>query len=233
MKVIKLYLNYFFYKSNLILYLFFLFFITFSYYLSINDLNDNMSYKDVIDFYFKNGVYYSKIIVVFISIIQFSKLYNERNQYVLNFVITAGYSKKQNYNYMILGLAIINIIFVIILYLLFILIGVLSKSYFVIESYYLNTFLNIYILSIVYGLLSYLTSIIFDNQYYFILVLLLFLISDIFIDSRSIISYAYYYIFPNIKDNGNMISHYFFIIYEVIVLLYLSRKKYVFVDLKN
>ena len=58
-----------------------------SYLMSILNINDSLSYEEVLQFYFENSIYYTKIILIIFSSFLFMKLCNEKNEYVLEILL--------------------------------------------------------------------------------------------------------------------------------------------------
>lgn len=222
MKIVKLYLKYFFCKSNILI-LFIIFFISFCInYYSINDIIE-ISYNELLEFYFSNSINYNKIIAIFISMFIFSKSLNERTEGVINFVLPAGYKKQDNYR----GLLISNylvIFFITGLFLLiFLLVGFLSKNFFKIEYIYFNGYINILLLCLYYGNLTYLVIRLTKNNFSFVGVFLIFIISDYFNNFDHNIKYIFLYFFPNIENQfGNLYINQIFVIINIVLLYKLN-----------
>ena len=142
----------------------------------------------------------------------FMKLKNERNEYLINIVITAGYSKKYNF----MGMIVSNLIFILfvitILFASFILIGFINMKFFCININFIFSYFNLILLTIHYGLLTYLIIQLTNNQMIFILILIMFLLSDLVINMNNEIKMFYLCIFPNINNiNGSLYLKFFFV----------------------
>lgn len=234
MKIIKLYSKYFFSLSNFIIIVMILFFLIGSYIFSIFNINESLSYNNVLQFYFENSTYYTKIILIIFSGFLFMKLCNERNEYILNIVITAGYNKKQNFKYMILSNILIVLVITILSLIFYIIIGYISKKYFVININYLITFINIFLLSLYYGLLSYFLSQVFRNQFLYILLIIMYFISELFVIEENATKYIYLFFFPNIENSsGDLYINIIYLILMIIVLYIINKTIYLNKDLKN
>lgn len=234
MKTIKMYLKYQITISNLLILLFIFLFLSLCYFMNIYDINESLDYNQILDFYFQNSLYYTKIIIVFLSCFLFMKLKNERNEYLINVVITAGYTKKDNYKSMIISNMIILLIIISIFFVCYLTIGLLNKHYFVIELKYIISYFNIILLSFHYGIITYLFIQLTNNQMMFIVVILIYLLSDLVIDVNSSIKYLYLSLFPNVNTisgdfyiSGFYIVIFIFIIYKINELIYLN------LDLRN
>ena len=229
MKVFKLYLKYQITLINVIIFLVIVLFLLLCYFINIYNLNVNMSYEQVLLFYYENSIYYTKIIVVFLSCFLFMKLKYERNEYLINIVISAGYTKKQNYFYMTLCVLYIMFVIVSLLFMFFILIGYIVKSYFYLKLDYFISFLNIYVLSIHYGLLTYLLIMIINNQMVFVINYILFILSELFANYNGDLKYVFISLFPNINNNDGLfyiniiyVITYIFVLYNINKCIYLS-----------
>lgn len=234
MKITKLYLKYQITLSNILIFLLLIIFLTISYYITIYNINESLSYEEVLLYYFENNFYYTKIVIVFVSCFLFMKLKNERNEYLVNIIAPAGYNKKENYSSMIMSNIIILVSIILILLCNFVIIGVINKNYFTIKLTYLIGFLNLVLLAIHYGLLTYLLILITNNQFIYILVIIMFLLSDLLINTNEFIKYIYLCFFPNIINNTGLF--YINILYVIIniVFLYLFDKSiYINRDLRN
>lgn len=233
MKIIKLYFKYFICLSNLVIIFVLLLFLGICYILSIMNLNNSLSYNEVIEFYYQNSIYFTKIIFILFSSLLFIKLRSERNEYILNIVISAGFKKKDNYFSMFMFNIIILFVLIIISILLFIIIGFCFKSYFYIKVEYFIYFFNIFCLSIYYGFISYLFSLLFNNQFIFVGPVVLFFISDIIIENKDIFSTIYLTLFPNIKYNGDLSNNIIYLIILSGIVFLINYYSYLKKDLIN
>ncbi len=234
MKIIKLYMSYFFTVSNVLVLLLLYLFLTFSYSVSIINLNEGLSYENILQFYFENSLYYTKIIIILLSTFIFMKLNSDRNEYVLNIVITSGYKKRENYSYMMVTNFIIMFIFCLLSFVIYILIGFSVKKYFYLDYNILITFMNVYILSIYYGLLSYFFTMILKNQFIYIVIIIMYFISTLFVDKESVFKYIYLYFFPDINSsNGLLYVNSFYLIIITFVLYFINKVIYLNKDLIN
>ena len=234
MKVIKLYLKYQLTLSNVLILLFLLLFLSISYFISCYDINDNLSYDEILKLYFENSLYYTKIIIIFISCFLFMKLKNERYEYLINIVITAGYSKKSNYIGMIFSNIICIMAITTILFFSYILIGYINIHFFELKIIYLLTYFNLIILSICYGLTTYLIIQITNNQMIYIMVIIMFILSDLIINTSNKFRYFYLYFFPNlIINNGSLFIKEFYIIINIVLLFIVNLIVYLNKDLRG
>lgn len=234
MKVIKLYLKYQLTLSNVLILLFLLLFLSISYFISCYDINDNLSYDEILKLYFENSLYYTKIIIIFISCFLFMKLKNERYEYLINIVITAGYSKKSNYIGMIFSNIICIIAITTILFFSYILIGYINIHFFELKIIYLLTYFNLIILSICYGLTTYLIIQITNNQMIYIMVIIMFILSDLIINTSNKFRYFYLYFFPNLNiNNGSLFIKEFYIIINIVLLFIVNLIVYLNKDLRG
>lgn len=233
MKIVKLYLSYHLTIFNLIVFCLITTFLGFSYFISINDINEGLSYNAVLKFYFENSIYYTKIIIIFLVVFLFMKLQSERNEHLINVIITAGYNKKSNFKMMILSNLIIIYLIILVSFIMFIVIGFLSKSYFSIKIEYIYFYVNIIIIATYYGLLSYLICLILKSQFLVIVILILFLISELLVNYESIFKYIYLTVLPNINnDNGICYINNIYTIILIIILFFINEKIYLNSDLK-
>jgi len=234
MKIVKMYLKYQITLSNILIMLFLFLFLSLCYFININDINTSLDYDQVLSFYFQNSLYYTKIIMVFISCFLFMKLKNERNEYLINIIITAGFKKKDNYKYMILCNILIIIFIITLLFISFLVIGLLTKEYYIIELKHLNSYVNLILLSIHYGLITYLLIQLTNNQMMFIIVIIMFLLSDLLININNEIKYLLFCFLPNLNNiNGSFYINQIFIIIFIIFLFKISEYVYLNSDLKN
>lgn len=234
MKVIKLYLKYFFSLSNVIILILLQLFMFLSYFVSITNLNNDFSYENILQFYFENSLYYTKLILILFSTFIFMKLNNERNEYILNIVITAGCSKTNNYKYMMITNIILIIGFCLISFLIFLILGFTIKNYFYFDFKYIITLFNLMLLSIYYGLLSYFITLVLNNQFIYIIIIIMFFISELFMAEETVFKYIYLYFFPNINNiNGELYVSNIYLIIINIVLYFINKIIYINKDLKN
>jgi len=232
MKIIKLYSKYFFSVSNVVIIILITLFLICSYLVSILNVNETLSYESILCFYFENSIYYTKLIFVLLSSFLFMKLCNQKNEYVLNIVITAGYSKKSNYKFMIIT-NIIIITFVLLLSLFFyILIGYVSKRFFYLKLNYIIGFFNVLLIAIYYGLFSYLLCKLFRNQFVYLLLIILYFISELFVSVENAFKYIYLYFFPNINNStGNLYVSWIYLILFIVLLYLINKSIYLNKDL--
>lgn len=234
MKIVKLYMKYFITFSNILILILLFSFLCCAFYLSIYNINDSLSYDEILQFYFENSIYYTKIIMVLLSTFLFMKLNGERNEYVLNIVITAGYNKKSNYKYMLIFNFIIIFSFCFMLLLMYLVIGFIVKEYFYFDNKYLIAFINIFILSIYYGLLSYFVTIMLKNQFVYLVIIIMFFVSTLFVENESVIKYIYLYFFPDIDNsNGLLYVNSLYLLIITFVLYYINKVIYCSKDLQN
>lgn len=234
MKVIKLYLKYFFSLSNVIILILLQLFMFLSYFVSITNLNNDFSYENILQFYFENSLYYTKLILILFSTFIFMKLNNERNEYILNIVITAGCSKTNNYKYMMITNIILIIGFCLISFLIFLILGFTIKNYFYFDFKYIISLFNLMLLSIYYGLLSYFITLVLNNQFIYIIIIIMFFISELFMAEETVFKYIYLYFFPNINNiNGELYVSNIYLIIINIVLYFINKIIYINKDLKN
>lgn len=234
MKVIKLYLKYFFSLSNVIILILLQLFMFLSYFVSITNLNNDFSYENILQFYFENSLYYTKLILILFSTFIFMKLNNERNEYILNIVITAGCSKTNNYKYMMITNIILIIGFCLISFLIFLILGFTIKNYFYFDFKYIISLFNLMLLSIYYGLLSYFITLVLNNQFIYIIIIVMFFISELFMAEETVFKYIYLYFFPNINNiNGELYVSNIYLIIINIVLYFINKIIYINKDLKN
>ena len=234
MKVIKLYLKYFFSLSNVIILILLQLFMFLSYFVSITNLNNDFSYENILQFYFENSLYYTKLILILFSTFIFMKLNNERNEYILNIVITAGCSKTNNYKYMMITNIILIIGFSLISFLIFLILGFTIKSYFYFDFKYIISLFNLMLISIYYGLLSYFITLVLNNQFIYIIIIIMFFISELFMAEETVFKYIYLYFFPNINNiNGELYVSNIYLIIINIVLYFINKIIYINKDLKN
>lgn len=234
MKVIKLYLKYFFSLSNVIILILLQLFMFLSYFVSITNLNNDFSYENILQFYFENSLYYTKLILILFSTFIFMKLNNERNEYILNIVITAGCSKTNNYKYMMITNIILIIGFCLISFLIFLILGFTIKNYFYFDFKYIINLFNLMLISIYYGLLSYFITLVLNNQFIYIIIIIMFFISELFMAEETVFKYIYLYFFPNINNiNGELYVSNIYLIIINIVLYFINKIIYINKDLKN
>jgi hypothetical protein len=162
------------------------------------------------------------------------KLNNERNEYILNIVITAGCSKTNNYKYMMITNIILIIGFCLISFLIFLILGFTIKSYFYFDFKYIISLFNLMLLSIYYGLLSYFITLVLNNQFIYIIIIIMFFISELFMAEETVFKYIYLYFFPNINNiNGELYVSNIYLIIINIVLYFINKIIYINKDLKN
>ena len=234
MKVIKLYLKYFFSLSNVIILILLQLFMFLSYFVSITNLNNDFSYENILQFYFENSLYYTKLILILFSTFIFMKLNNERNEYILNIVITSGCSKTNNYKYMFITNIILIIGFCLIAFSIFLILGFTIKNYFYFDFKYIISLFNLMLLSIYYGLLSYFITLVLNNQFIYIIIIIMFFIGELFMAEETVFKYIYLYFFPNINNiNGELYVSNIYLIIINIVLYFINKIIYINKDLKN
>ena len=131
----------------------------------------------------------------------YSFYYNNDNYAVL---ITSFRKNRLPYLYTkILTLSLIVIIFNAIIYILYLLIGIIGNRYFTFQTYILNIFIQSILINLIYG---YLTSILimFIKSYFVILIpYLLFIVSEILGDYQSLFVELYHLLLPTIINNNS------------------------------
>lgn len=233
MKIFNLHIRYLLSKINIIVISLILFFLFIGYLISINNLNESFSYEEIASYYFENVIYYTEIIMIFFSMFLFSRLCSIRNEYIINIVVGAGYTKKDNFNAMILSNTFILLLISQILLIIFFLIGYSGKGYIDYNFKYVNFFINIFMLCCYYGLLSYTIMKIFDNYFLIVLLFFVFIISDLFIGVEEF-KFIYLYLFPNIKvKNGTLYISKFYVILLIVILYNFNKWLYINKDIIN
>lgn len=234
MKIIKLYLKYFFSISNVIIICCLISFLLLSYIISIVDINLDLTYKEVFTLYYENSCYYTKIIMILLSCFIFMKLSSERNEYIINIVVTAGYTKKNNFYYMVISHCLIIIVLNIISFVFFVGVGLLFIKNFIMDIKYIYAYCSMIVISLYYGLLSYFLNLLFNNQFIFIGLILLFFLSEIIVNIETAIKYIYLTIFPNINTiTGKSYINLLYIIFFGILLFFINKLVYSHKDLKS
>ena len=199
----------------------------------IYDLNESLSYEEVISYYYENAIYYNKIILIIISIFLFSRLCSIKYEYIVNIVCSAGYSKKENFNSMIICNMTLLLLMTFVSLILFIGIGRMFKDFIHLNIMVLNLFVNLVILSSYYGMLTYTIMKLFNNFLIVIIMFLFYIMSDLFINVEEI-KYLYLYIFPNIKiKNGDFYISYIYSLFLLVVLYFTNRYLYIKKDINN
>lgn len=233
MKLINFHFKYLFSKYNLICFLIMILLLTMCYSFCIYDLNESLSYEEVINYYFENAIYYNKIILIIISIFLFSRLCSIKYEYIVNIVCSAGYSKKDNYRSMIICNLILLLLISFVSLILFIIIGMIFKDYIYFNMRIYKIFINLVILCSYYGLLSYTIMKLFNNFLIVIIVFLFYIMSDLFIDIEEI-KYLYLYIFPNLKmKNGDFYINYIYCLFLLLVLYFTNKYLYIKKDINS
>lgn len=234
MKIIKLYLKYFLSMSNVIIICCLIIFLLISYIITTIDINPDLTYNDLLTLYYENSCYYTKIIMILLSSLIFMKLSSERNEYIINIVVTAGYTKKNNFHYMIISHCLIILILNILSFILFISVGFIFIKNFIVNVKYIYSFYNLIVISLYYGLLSYLLNMIFNNQFIFVGLFLLFFLSETMINVDDAIKYFYLTIFPNVNSiTGKSYVNLVYIIFFSFVLFFINKMVYLIKDLKS
>lgn len=232
MKIIRLYFKYFFSLSNLIIISLLISFLFLTYFISLNNINNQLSYDEVLNYYYENSIYFTKLVLLIFSCFLFMKLHNERNEYIINITIAAGFSKKDNYNKMLLTYLIILFVIIFILFIGFIVIGYCKLNYFFIDRLYLRSFCYLYLMTVYYGLLTYLLQLIFNNQFIFIGTIVLYIVSEFVLGLEEDIKYLYLYFFPNYSNNIFIINE-LYLLFIIIIVYILSLRIYLINDLKS
>lgn len=234
MKVVKLYLKYFFTLTNVLIFILLTIFLSFCFFMSIYDLNESLSYSEILKSYFENSLYYAKAIILFTVIFIFVKANSERNLYVVNFVVTSGYKKKDNYHFQMLAYIIISILFISIIFIFFIVIGFSMKPYFKIEEVHFIAYFNMIILSLYYGFLVYFLINLFNSQFIFLIPVILNLVSELLIYNNDFLSRTYLFFFPTlITDTGLLSYNCLFCLFLSFVLYNINGYNYLKKDLVN
>lgn len=232
MKIIRLYFRYFFSVSNLIVISLLMIFLFISYFISLDNINIQLSYEEVLKYYYENSIYFTKLILLIFSCFLFMKLHNEKNEYIINIIMSAGYSKKDNYKKMIISYLIILLFIIIILFIGFIVIGYLKLNYFNFDILYLRSFCYLYLMIVYYGFITYLLQSLFNNQFIFIGTIVLFVISEFILGVEEDIKFIYLYFFPNFNNNIFIINE-LYIILVIFIVYILNMRIYLNKDLKS
>lgn len=193
-----------------------------------------LTYNEIFTMYYENCCYYTKIIMILLSCFIFMKIASERNEYIVNIVVTAGYTKKNNYDFMIISHSFIIIILNILSFLCFIFVGMIGIKNYIIYIKYIYAFFHMLLISLYYGLLSYFLNMIFNNQFIFLGLILLFFLSEIISEMENPIKYFYLTLFPNINTvTGKTYISLIYIIFIIILLFFVNKIIYLIKDLKG
>ena len=234
MNVIKLYLKYQLTLSNILIMFFLIVFLSISYYITSYDLNLSLSYEEVLSLYFENSLYYTKIIIIFLSCFLFMKLKNERNEYLINIIVTAGYTKKYNFIGMIISVIVFIFILIFIIFIDYLIIGFINMHFFEFEICYLYSFVNLFLISVHYGLLTYLVIQLTNNQLIFILILIMFLLADLVVNMDDSFKYIFLSFFPNLNNNtGEILISIIYILLNIIAIFIINLIIYIKNDLRG
>lgn len=229
--MIKLHYHYLLSKINLIIIsiLVLIIFLTFNISINIfdNHINEFIN-KEYINVNYHNiYILINKLCTVLFScyLFGYSFYYNNDNYAVL---ITSFRKNRLPYLYTkILTLSLIVIIFNAIIYILYLLIGIIGNRYFTFQTYILNIFIQSILINLIYG---YLASILimFIKSYFVILIpYLLFIVSEILGDYQSLFVDLYHLLLPTIindSSNNQYVLLCLLFIYYLIIFTFCYQK---------
>lgn len=192
--------KYCFSKKSLIILFFLMGLLCFLYALSIYNINEYLSYEEVIYSYSLNSVYYTKTIITFFSCYLFLFCLNNKCLSAVNFITSSGKTKEKYIQCFIINNLFIVLSCLTICLIFFLIIGIIFKSFFFVNVEVLKCFLDIYFLAIYYGLLSMLFKQLFKNQMSLMLVFVMFMISEEILIEDNILINIFKFFCPNFRD---------------------------------
>lgn len=197
---------------NIILFILFL--------LSIVNINEMLSYSEVLENYAYNSVYYSKIVIVLLSSYLFMNIMNNKTLFALNFIVSSGNKKRSYLDCLIIINIFLIFCFALITFILYMLVGFFTKKYFSISYSIIIDFCFIFVQSIYYGLLSLLLIEILNNSVGFIFSFLLFILSELITNKENIVEEVFNFFLPNFNDI-NLVKPLMFLNVIVVILFIL------------
>lgn len=200
MSIIKFLFHYCFTKKITIIFIILSIILMLLFFFSISGINESLSYTEIIENYNYSAIYYTKVIIVLMSCYLFMNIMNNKSLFTINFIVSSGNKKsKYLYNYIIIN-TILLLIFLFITFLLYFIIGIFNKKYFVLSADVLISFIYIFFLSVYYGLLALLFTIVLKNAIGFIFSFLVFILSELINSSGNVLEEGLKVIIPNFND---------------------------------
>ncbi len=201
MKTFKIHLCYLFPRSAKLLFILLLLILIVCYIMILYNVDKFQSYKNIVQNYFINCVIPTKMMILFITVFFYSTSINEHNDFGIYFIMGTNISRMTSL--MIKkGLCYLTVFAcVIIAGISFFLIGCKwFISYNEIYAYILF-FLNVFILSSIYGEYSIIIMQLSNNRLLsLILIFIFFMVDDLFVDTQtSFYSKIILFVFPNIN----------------------------------
>ena len=201
-KIFKLKLSYMFNKTSILLFAIVSVLLICALLLEAFSISD-ASYEEIIERYKLNSFMYIKILMTIFSIFLFMMTSSFRNEFLSLILIPLGLSKRKNF--------IINVMILFIMYLIlfiaFAYVGVHLHNFYVMEEY-IRAFVNMFLMSIIYGLITLLLMQIVKNSLVMLVSIFLLIISNSIIGEMVDGGFApiFLLVIPNVNDKGMFIT---------------------------
>lgn len=188
---------------------------------SLIGMNETLPYDEVILNYTTNALYYTKIVITLFSCYVFASINNHKCLFAINFVASSRQKKSQY----LFSCIIINCILIILLFgvvfLLYLIIGIIIKKYFFLTFYFINSFVSNCIIALYYGLVTLFLTLILKNQIGLIFSFLLFILSDLLNNDESLMIEFFKFFLPNYFDvkGFNLLTYFSIVILTIFILI--------------
>lgn len=197
-----------------------------SLFINLSSIPLNLSAKLSREIYFYNLVTLLKLVIVLLIAFLFSLAALPNNDNYQLYLLNKRNDRIKYYVYKIFSLVIITFIIILILISCFVLVGLIFTDWYIVEVEHIKFFGYLFIVSIMYGLLSYNLVKLLKSLIIVLIPCLILILEEAFI-SEKIIDYLSY-IFPIIENNNGI-----FLSYGVIHVIILSSCYFILGLIKN
>lgn len=175
-----------------------------AFFFSLIDINKTMYYEEIVKVYFQSTISFIKIIIIFLSCYLSLIVMSKKSLSSINFIITCGYSKKDNIVSKYLLSSFFLMVYLLINYIIYNIIGYLKIDNFYCEIKDIIIWFRMSIVSNHYIIISMILIIMFNEQIGFVLTFCMFLVSEILVEYYNRLLRIFFVIFPNIIINDNI-----------------------------
>ncbi len=224
--MLQLHLKYLLSRFNIITILVVISLFIGSLFINLSSIPLNLSAKLSREIYFHNLVTLLKLVIVLLIVFLFSLAALPNNDNYQLYLLNKRNDRIKYYVYKIFSLVIITFIIILILISCFVLVGLIFTDWYIVEVEHIKFFGYLFIVSIMYGLLSYNLVKLLKSLIIVLIPCLILILEEAFI-SEKIIDYLSY-TFPIIENNNGI-----FLSYGVIHVIILSSCYFILGLIKN
>ena len=230
-RVMKLKFYYMINKNTLLTFIFAFLLIVFILVLEIINLDQKRADEELINEYLINSYVYIKMFTVILSIYLFSYSISFKNDFLIYLLLPLNVKKEKN----LIACIFLNILLILFLYIwiiIFFAYLALNIHTFVVNMEIIHAFLNIIALSYIFGLYAMLLMQIINNNFSFIIMIVIYIISNNLIDYKEyLIIKIINLCFPFLDINCEYMYNDLYLIILIVILIILNLIIYHFRDL--